>query len=123
MGSPPFRSSLPPAPEAPVAAPSEDQKEHEDNENEAHGFLLKIGCDFCLLYVGVELIFTNFGFYLCVLFRVWSSGYVLAQARSLLGAILIAKLEQPTYVLAQARSLLGQPLMLRQGRQSAPLDT
>lgn len=39
---PPFKSSLPPPPESPIAAASEDQKEHNDEKYEAHGFLLNI---------------------------------------------------------------------------------
>ena len=38
----PYTSLLSPPPISPIAAPSEEQKEHEDNENEVHIFLQNI---------------------------------------------------------------------------------
>jgi hypothetical protein len=38
----PYTSLLSPPPISPIAAPSEEQKDHEDNENEVHIFLQNI---------------------------------------------------------------------------------
>ena len=37
-----YKSLLSPPPISPIAAPSEEQKEHEDNKNEIHSFLQDI---------------------------------------------------------------------------------
>ena len=37
-----YKSLLSPPPISPIAAPSEEQKEHEDNKNEVHIFLQNI---------------------------------------------------------------------------------
>jgi hypothetical protein len=44
-----YKSLLSPPPISPIAAPSEEQKEHEDNENEIHIFLQHIWREISLL--------------------------------------------------------------------------
>ena len=47
-------SVLSPPPISPIAAPSEEQKEHEDNKNEVHIFLQNIWRESSLLYMWVQ---------------------------------------------------------------------
>ena len=50
-----YKSILSPAPISPIAAPSEEQKEHEDNENEIHIFLQNVWREnFPPAHVGAE---------------------------------------------------------------------
>jgi hypothetical protein len=56
---------LSPPPISPIAAPSEEQKEHEDNQNEIHIFLQNIWREISLLQMWVQnALFTSLGFYL-----------------------------------------------------------
>ena len=44
----------PPPPISPIAAPSEEQKEHEDNKNEVHIFLQNLWREISLLHMWVH---------------------------------------------------------------------
>jgi hypothetical protein len=46
-----YKSLLSPPPISPIAAPSEEQKEHEDNKNEIHIFLQNILREISLLHM------------------------------------------------------------------------
>jgi hypothetical protein len=50
-----YKPFLSPPPISPIAAPSEEQKEHEDNENEIHIFLQNVWWEnFPPAHVGAE---------------------------------------------------------------------
>ena len=55
---------LPPPSISPIAAPSEEQKEHEDDKNKVHVFLQNILRKFLLADVGRGSPSTSLGFYL-----------------------------------------------------------
>jgi hypothetical protein len=50
-----YKSLLSPPPISPIAAPSEEQKEHEDNENEIHIFLQHIWREISLLHMWCKM--------------------------------------------------------------------
>ena len=58
------RLLLSPPPISPITTPSEEQKEHEDNQNEVHIFLQQYPTGFPPRHVGAELLFTSLGIYL-----------------------------------------------------------
>ena len=49
-----YKSFLSPPPISPIAPPSEEQKEHEDNENEIHIFLQNVWREISLLHMWVQ---------------------------------------------------------------------
>jgi hypothetical protein len=50
-----YKSFLSPPPISPIAAPSEEQKDHEDNENEIHSFLQNIWREISLLHMWCKM--------------------------------------------------------------------
>jgi hypothetical protein len=78
---------LSPPPISPIAAPSEEQKEHEDNKNEIHIFLQNISREISLLQMWVQnALFTSLGFYL-LLFNECGNEADIPRIPGLLGAI------------------------------------
>ena len=49
-----YKSFLSPPPISPIAAPSEEQKDHEDNKNEIHSFLQNFWREISLLHIWVQ---------------------------------------------------------------------
>jgi hypothetical protein len=62
-----YKPFLSPPPISPIAAPSEEQNDHEDNENEIHIFIFLQNVwweNFPPAHMGAEQLFTSPGFYL-----------------------------------------------------------
>jgi hypothetical protein len=49
-----YKSFLSPPPISPIAAPSEEEKDHEDNKNEIHSFLQSFCREISLLHMWVQ---------------------------------------------------------------------